>query len=697
MGLRYAILLFLLIISTELVVGQYFKTDIDSAISIDIKQLINKKGQYQVPKKLLVKQIFNQSFTKVEVKDTTSFHYGYVDRNGLFIIPPVYDSVIAGFKNGRVHVGKYFPGIEKNTLFVGILNEMNMVIVPVSFVEIGVIDQGFIPVKNHHNLWAIYDTTGRLLQEPAFDSIRYATKDGIWVRKQGKWALINRQGKYSIVPKYKHIQPDTGQYALATKFPVFDYMNVKSEAVLSFECDSVVTFTKGIYLYYQNENCGLRTIKDDSKAIYNYIGPLVNQRSVACKNNRWGLLNHQGKTIVPFLYDSIGIDQTEFIRLKHNGFWGMIDKIQFQKIPFKYLALNSFCNGMAAAQSAVSTLWGYVNIVGDTVIPFQYQNVEDFSAGLAVVSLSDSTFIINKKGSMVVSPSDMPRFTQGAGRVDNNLPVKYTFPIENYDSYKKFVDGITLVACGNRYGLLGKQGNELFPPICDTVVYDKELQVATFHCDTMAGVVDRFDNFVHPLLYNFDTIYAYHQGCALAKKKGYFGGIDIMKNIRVAPQYEKMQNFHDGKWGITLNGKWGFTDLNENIVVQPNYEAIQPFNGSAGGVKYKSRWNLISAQDKMMNITTYDSISPTPYGSWILYLDGKQGLTDTTGEEIIVCRYEQVQDLGKGLIQVWKNGKTEVMNRFQDFLIPMIYDKLEFDNINELFLLYTNGRNVLIK
>lgn len=697
MSFRYAVILFLTVVLTRLAVGQTSNINVDSLICVNVEQLIITKNQYRIPKKILIQHNINHALTKIKVRDSSATHWGYANSAGLFIIPPIYDTVINNFSNGRVQVGSYFPEIENNTLFKGILNQSNEIIVPVSFVEIEAIYQGLIPVRNHHHLWAIYDTTGRLVHEPEFDTIKYATKDGIWVRKQGKWGLLNRQGKYSIMPKYKDLKADTGNYALATKFPVFDYFNIKSAPIISFECDSVVSFAKGIYLYYQNEKCGLRTTQADFKAIYTYIGKLINQRAVACKNNKYGLINHQTKTIIPYIYDAIDIDQTEFIRLKYNGLWGMIDGIQFQKIPFKYLALQPFVNGMAAAQSAESTLWGYVNIVGDTVIPFQYQKVSDFNVGLAEVTLADSSFIINKKGQMVVSPLDLPRFREGAGRVDDNLPVVYTFPIETYDSYKKLVDGITMVTCGNRYGLLGKRGNELVPPICDTVVYDKDLQVATFHCDTMAGVVDRFDNFVHPLLYNFDTIFAYHQGCALAKKKGYFGGIDIMKNIRIAPQYEQMQNFHDGKWGITLNGKWGFTDLNENIVVQPNYEAIQPFNGGAGGVKYKNRWNLISAQDKMMNSTTYDSISPTSFGSWILYLDDKQGLTDTTGEEIIVCRYEKVQDLGKGLIQVWKNDKTGVMNRFQDFLIPITYDKLEFDKVNELFLLHTRVKRVLIR
>ena len=662
----------------------------------DFNQLNINKDKYKIGKKHFNKLLFTKTLTKVKVTDSSTAHWGFVNQDGFFIIPPVYDSVLSSFENGRILLGRYFAEIDPNRLFIGIVNERNEPIVPVAFVSIGTIANGFIPAQNRHGLWAIYDTTGRLVHEPEYDSLIHARKGSIWVRKQGKWGALNGMGKYMIQPKYKYVQTDTGESSLVTKFSEFNYMNAKSEPILSFECDSVINFSKGTYQYFQNERCGLRSVKEDSKSVYTFIGKPINQRAVACKNGKCGLLNLQGKIILPIVYDSVMIDQSEFVRLKKNRLWGLVDRIYFPKIPHQYKYLKNFTNGMAAAQSAKS-LWGYVNIVGDTVVPFIYQSAEDFSMGLATVTAGDSTYVINKKGEMVVSPADMPRFTAGAGRVENNLPVKYTFPIDCYDRYTKLVDGITLVHCGKQYGLLGKRGNELFPAICDTVVYDATLQIATFHCDTMAGVVDRYDNFVHPLLYNFDTIYGYHQGCALAKKKGYFGGIDIMKNIRVAPQYERMQNFHDGKWGITLNGKWGFTDLNENIVVQPNYEAIQPFNGGAGGIKYKGRWNLISAQDKEMNVTTYDSISPTPHGSWILYLDGKQGLTDTTGEEMIVCRYEKIMDLGKGLVQVWKNGKTGVMNRFQNIVIPITYDYFKFDSLNDLFLLTTKGTKAKVK
>lgn len=668
----------------------------DSVLYIGKKDVTQNKNFYKISSKLNTKFLPKNSIIKITIIDSNSTQFGYINSKRKFIIPPIYDTIINDSNPNRILLGRYFPEIAPEQLFIGIIDLQNNPIIPVSFTEISKSNNGIIPVKTRKNLWGLYDTSGRLIHEPELDSIKFTAKKGVWVRKHGKWGLVNEFGKYSIPLKYKFVQPDTGDYTLATKFSTFDYVNIKSEKEFSIDCDSIINFSKGYYLYYQNEKCGLKNIKEDTKPIYSKVGKVINQKAIACKSGKWGIINHLGKVKLPFQYDSIQIDHSEYIRLMKNNFWGMVNGINFQKIPYQYQQLKNYSNGMIAALGNESK-WGYLNIVGDTVIPFQFEEASDFAYGLATVRINDSSYIINKKGLVMVAPKDMPRFSQGAGTIHNNQAIQYNFPIEYYENYTKIANGLCLVSCANKYGILGKEAQELFPPIGDTVIYDKEHQVVIFHCDTMAGVVDIYNNYRHPLFYNFDTIHQYSQNCALAKKNGYYGGIDLSKNIRVAPQYEQMKDYHDGKWGITLQGKWGFIDLNENIVVQPNYDDIQPFNGAAGGIKYKGRWNLISDQDKELNTTTYDSIAPTPFKSWVLFLDGKQGLTDTTGKEIIVCRYDKIKDLGNGWIQVWKNNKTGIMDRFQNFLMPIVYDKFSFDELNQIFIFNEKEKKVLIK
>ena len=108
----------------------------DSVQVFDNHQLIIDQKTYRISKKHFIKKNFTQTLTKVKVVDSSAIRWGFVNREGIFTIPPVYDSVISTFENGRVILGRYFPEIEKNILFLGIVNQRHEPIVPVSFIEI---------------------------------------------------------------------------------------------------------------------------------------------------------------------------------------------------------------------------------------------------------------------------------------------------------------------------------------------------------------------------------------------------------------------------------------------------------------------------------------------------------------------------------------------------------------------------------
>jgi hypothetical protein len=638
----------------------------------------------------------NELIQFTTIGDSISGKYGLINHKGKEIVPALYDT-IERIANNFLKVGKRYTHLDSSQIWYGLINLKNEIVLPISYLSMHSHQSKFWYAQNKQKHWNIFDSTATLLTTIEYDSVKYPSKTGIWVRKNTQWGKLNLNGKYSIVPQYKYIYQSQKDTTLqATSFTNIQYIDAKGKIIIQFDADSIRHFNQNSWVYFQNEKCGIKSFQSDTKCIYNFISNLINHRAVVAKNKLFGLINSDARVILNFKYDSIMIDHLEYIRVRENNKWGIVDKIFFPKIPNQYLYIKNISNGLAAAQNEEGK-WAYLNVVGDTVVPFVLDEAQDFKQGIAYVKRNDSLLVLNKKGQIVVFPSDIPRFKAGLGEIIHNKPVAYTFPIDYYDSYQHLGGKLCQVKCGNKSGILHQKGSILFPIGGDTIVNDAHHKIAIFHCDTMAGVVNYEGNYNHPLMYFFDTITSYQQNCALARKKGYWGGIDLLNNIRIAPQYEKMKNFKNGYWGIYLNGKWGFTDLNENIKVQPNYEDLQDFHGHSAGVKYKGKWNTISSDNIVLNSVFYDSIAPSAQNSWILYQNGMQGLTDSIGREIVVCRYEKIEDLGNGIAQVWKHGKTGIIDYFQNTIIPIEYQQLLFDSQKRMYYLTQSPKLIFIK
>ena len=85
-----------------------------------------------------------------------------------------------------------------------------------------------------------------------------------------------------------------------------------------------------------------------------------------------------------------------------NGLWGYVNKSsRMTVISCKYEEARDFSEGLAAVQ--LSGYWGFIDKIGREVIPFKYKSVRDFSGGYAMVFDGKFWGAIDKNGAAVVS------------------------------------------------------------------------------------------------------------------------------------------------------------------------------------------------------------------------------------------------------------------------------------------------------
>ncbi|UPT65467.1 MAG: WG repeat-containing protein [Sphingobacteriales bacterium JAD_PAG50586_3] len=155
-----------------------------------------------------------------------------------------------------------------------------------------------------------------------------------------------------------------------------------------------------------------------------------------------GYINTKGTEVIkpqysfalPFSYNTMVGDTIAKVEWKKKrGFIFKNDKSVYQ---FKFDDVNTPAEGMMAAKQKGK--WGFVDKAQKNIIPFKFDNAGSFKNGMALASAKGKTGVIDRNGKWVVE-------------------AKYD---EVFDSY---VENAFLVRQDEKYGIVGKTGNEILP------------------------------------------------------------------------------------------------------------------------------------------------------------------------------------------------------------------------------------------
>jgi hypothetical protein len=174
---------------------------------------------------------------------------------------------------------------------------------------------------------------------------------------------------------------------------------------------------------------------------------------IVSKNGKKGMVNKNGKEIIPPKYDDIHDFSESFASVKLNGKWGFINENDRIVIDIKYDKAYFFKNGMADVEINGKT--GIIDKRGNYIIQPKYDDINGFSEdGFAEVTLNGKWGLINRNGDIVVDIKydDIRKFENGYARVVLNgkcgfvnqsgrlvIPCQYT-GAEDFE-YTLFDDG----------------------------------------------------------------------------------------------------------------------------------------------------------------------------------------------------------------------------------------------------------------
>ena len=94
---------------------------------------------------------------------------------------------------------------------------------------------------------------------------------------------------------------------------------------------------------------------------------------------------------------------------------------------------------------------------------------------------------------------------------------------------------------------------------------------------------------------------------------------------------------------------------------------------------------MIDITGKVLIPPAFEKITPLPSGRYLATQNNQAGLVDKNGNLLIQPKYDSIEDLDNGYVLFRKNDKYGLMTIQGVSTIPLIYDYLSFDAINNRY------------
>jgi len=328
--------------------------------------------------------------------------WGYIDKNGTFVIQPSFDGADTFQSNGLAKV--YIKNADK--VNQGIINESGKFILQPIYNYISDFSDGVTIAKS--DKYGIFNEEGKIIFET--NLFIYNFSDGLdtFSQEEGKKTLygyINKDGEIVIKPQFKYARDFENGKAIVTT-------NDDKNAIIDKTGKIIKTFDYKIDAISQD----IAVFYDKSKDKYGYIdlsgnilieaeyteanifedGYAVVNNAEESYNKKIGLIDSKGKFIIEPKYNYIkrigkGLYAVSFY--DEDSFW--VDESYCKKALF--------------------------NITGKQLTNFDYYNIAEVKDGLISVSDTKKTYFINTQGQKITELPEIDGY--GTLKIEGDIVV----------------------------------------------------------------------------------------------------------------------------------------------------------------------------------------------------------------------------------------------------------------------------------
>ncbi|CAN5432151.1 hypothetical protein BH09BAC3_BH09BAC3_07090 [soil metagenome] len=378
--------------------------------------------------------------------------------------------------------------------------------------------------------------------------------------------------------------------------------------------------------YRQNNQWGLLNLKKEfiTKADYSSLTWPGGDRIIVSKainhfTIKFGSINLEGKTVIPFLYDAISFHGLRAIVMVKSGAryeYGLIDLDDHTIVPVQYKKITP----IGTLRYAVEDFSGKIALCseqGKWVTDFVIDEISDFHHDLAIIHNGWKQGVIDRNGEIKIQPS--------------------------YRSILIISPDKLSVRKADEWKLLDADFREIQHASAD------ELSFGTneFYKISVAGKEGIVDNNLSsrwPLEYDHIQLLPNHQ--VIVKKNGKVGLYRINQTTILPLVFDSLRvqnNFVRGLQRAGGRSAWQLYDTFGIKKSSKDYEVIADYNGNFFPVKNKGYWGAVDRYGKEKIACVYDSLLDVNDSLVTVLFKGLYGIITTEDQWRLVPQRNSIQ------------------------------------------------------
>ena len=499
--------------------------------------------------------------------------WGVIDSTGNNVIDPSYKEMII-VPNSKIGVFICTYDVDYNTgsYKTKVLNEKNEEILT-NYENINTIDikeiVSSIPYEKtvlqyqKDGKYGIINFEGKSIIKPMYEEIKNMPyREGeLIAKKQGKYGVLNINGGKLLDFKYDYITGDN-YYSEEKKYELdgyivginneqgkmqYGYISNKREQILNVEFDKIYRMNdikddENIYLLAEKD--GKRQLYKNNKILLdnNYQSINYSEDSkllILQKDNKYGVTDLNGKQILSVDYEQIRIPGNYIIAVK-DGKQIIFDLAGTQKDNLAYTNILKTENENYSVTVDKNDKYGVINKEGDILIENKYNYIQYLYDNYFIVGgETGKSGIINEKGEEI-------------------LPIKYEViqKLDKNDIVQAMIGNVLELYSKDMKNIVSMENGKLEINDEYIKVYSSNQTTYVSNDGTLKTNFEIFDN----------NIFA-------SEREGKWGFVDKDNNVVVDYQYDKVTEVNElGFAGIKKDGKWGVIDGKANIILEPTYK-----------------------------------------------------------------------------------------------------------------------------
>jgi hypothetical protein len=372
-------------------------------------------------------------------------------------------------------------------------------------------------------------------------------------------------------------------------------------------------------------------------------GPQLLENVIGFKrDDLWGILNTKNEHITEPVYNSLARFNEKWIiaskKLPYNTniVFGAINAKGNAEIAFQYRELLVCDNKLIASiVKNEKCFYGLLDERSKPLIPVKYDQVEFLAQNLFEVAQNEYVAVFNDDGKNITG------FT--------------------LDSVKTLHNGFVLTFQNGKRGFIANDGTYIVEPqYKDIIIENGTIKAQKFR------EWNSFENtYRHLSTYAYDEIVP--KGVGIYKVTLGDAQALIHESDSLLTSFSNFEiQEHFGEWiSVKQDGKSGVLNLGGSIFLEPIYDSVR-FVQHVFILKYKRDgkrgWSMVNKRGEVITDQVYDEIEWLGDSYYRAKRDNYWGIINNLGEEIIFCKYDSIVQYTEGKLLVRFLGEDGILN-----------------------------------